>query len=99
MKILIYFDIMIWNFIKIISNERLIQSIGKQNGWVSGNKKGDDLVEQESWDGKTKNMNESSCRFYVRVEKYQLHLLKMKNYKEQELSEWRVSPHAGDVIA
>lgn len=39
---------------KIISNERLIQSIGKQNRWVSGNKKRDDLVEQESWDGKTK---------------------------------------------
>lgn len=54
---------------------------------MSGNKKGDDLVEQESWDGKTKNMNESSCRFYVRVEKYQLHLLKMKNYKEQEVNE------------
>lgn len=32
-------------------------------------------------------MNESSCRFYVRVEKYQLHLLKMKNYKEQEVNE------------
>lgn len=72
---------------KIISNERLIQSIGKQNRWVSGNKKRDDLVEQESWDGITKNMNESSCRFYVRVEKYQLHLLKMKNYKEQEVNE------------
>lgn len=87
MKILIYFDIMIWILIKIISNERLIQSIGKQNRWVSGNKKRDDLVEQESWDGKTKNMNGSSCRFYVRVEKYQLHLLKMKNYKEQEVNE------------
>lgn len=72
---------------KIISNERLIQSIGKQNRWVSGNRKRDDLVEQESWDGKTKNMNESSCRHYVRVEKYQLHLLKMKNYKEQEVNE------------
>lgn len=36
---------------------------------------------------KQKNMNESSCRFYVRVEKYQLHLLKMKNYKEQEVNE------------
>lgn len=57
------------------------------NRWVSGNRKRDDLVEQESWDGKTKNMNESSCRFYVRVEKYQLHLLKMKNYKEQEVNE------------
>lgn len=45
------------------------------------------MVEQESWDGKTKNMNESSYRFYVRVEKYQLHLLKMKNYKEQEVNE------------
>lgn len=66
MKILIYFDIMIWILIKIISNERLIQSIGKQNRWVSGNKKRDDLVEQESWDGKTKNMNGSSCRFYVK---------------------------------
>lgn len=54
MKILIYFDIMIWILIKIISNERLIQSIGKQNRWVSGNKKRDDLVEQESWDGKNK---------------------------------------------
>lgn len=54
MKILIYFDIMIWILIKIISNERLIQSIGKQNRWVSGNRKRDDLVEQESWDGKTK---------------------------------------------
>lgn len=32
-------------------------------------------------------MNESSCRFYVRVEKYQLHLLKMKSYKEQEVNE------------
>lgn len=75
------------NFNKNYIERKLIQSIGKQNRWVSGNKKRDDLVEQESWDEKTKNMNESFCRFYVRVEKYQLHLLKMKNYKEQEVNE------------
>lgn len=67
MKILIYFDIMIWILIKIISNERLIQSIGKQNRWVSGNRKRYDLVEQESWDGKTKNMNESCKSWKISI--------------------------------